>query len=92
MPTIVQYTDQEVPVNEYPSRIISPTRSARCCFSGMEAISAVEQEGPWQYEYRRCRTCGYTVRFVVREIPDENLIKELRDILAVSFQRNVPDF
>jgi hypothetical protein len=58
----------------------------------MHAIGQVQREGRWEYEYRRCAQCGYAVRFVVREVPDENLIQELRDILAVSFQRNVPDF
>ncbi len=92
MPTIVEYTDQQPPRNEFPARIVSPTRSSTCCFSHMQAVGEVQREGQWEYEYRRCRVCGYTVRFVVREVPDAALIKELRDILAVSFQRNVPDF
>ncbi len=92
MPTIVEYTDKKPPTNEFPARIISPTRSGACCFTQMKALGAVQREGQWEYEYRRCATCGYAVRFVVREVPDEALIQELRDILAVSFQRNVPDY
>jgi hypothetical protein len=41
---------------------------------------------------KRCRTCGYAVRVVGREIPDAALITDLGRILATSFQRNVPDF
>jgi len=44
------------------------------------------------YQYKRCRTCGYAVRVIVREIPDAALLADLRRILANSFQRNVPDF
>jgi hypothetical protein len=90
--TIVEYTDQHAPLNEFPARIVSPTRSSACCFSGMDAVGDIQREGQWEYQYKRCRVCGYTVRFVLREVPDEKLIAELRDILAVSFQRNVPDF
>ncbi len=92
MATIVEYTDRKVPKNEFPARIVSPTRSRACCFSQMETVGSVQRDGQWEYEYQRCRTCGYAVRFVLREIPDEALITELRHVLATAFQRNVPDF
>ncbi len=92
MATIVEYTDQQAPCNEFPTRIISPTKSSPCCFSHMDVLGDIQREGQWEYQYKRCRTCGYTVRFVIREVPNEALIQELRNILAVSFQRNVPDF
>ncbi len=92
MPTIVEYTDQKKPKDEFPTRIISPTDSGACCFSHMKAVGEVQREGQWEYEYRRCTKCGYAVRFIVREVPDEALINDLRDILAVAFQRNVPDY
>ncbi len=92
MPTIVEYTDKKQPENSYPNRIVSPPRSGPCCFSDMEEIGGAEREGHWEYVYRRCRTCGFAVRVIVRELPNEALITELRQILEVSFQRNVPDF
>ncbi len=92
MATIVEYTDTKPPQNLYPSRIISPPRSGACCFSDMEMIGEPHQEGNWMCQYKRCRTCGYAVRLVVRELPNEALIADLRKILEVSFQRNVPDF
>ena len=58
----------------------------------MEPVGGPQQEGRWVFQYKRCRTCGYAVRVVVREIPDAALIADLRQILATSFQRNVPDF
>ena len=92
MPTIVQYTDKTGPENLYPRRIISPPRSGPCCFSDMETIGEPEREGHWEYVYKRCRTCGFTVRVVLRELPNGALVAELRSLLEVSFQRNVPDF
>ena len=91
MPTIVEYTDRKHPANHYPTRIISPPHSGPCCFSDMEEIGAPQREGRWEYVYKRCRTCGFAVRVIVRELPDEALVTELRKILEVSFQRNVPD-
>ncbi len=92
MPTIVQYTDRKQPENHYPERIISPPQSGPCCFSDMEEIGEPLRDGNWEYVYKRCRTCGFTVRVMLRELPDEALVAELRKILAVSFQRNVPVF
>ena len=91
MPTIVKYTDHEPAVNEYPKQIVSPSRPGACCFTDMEEIGAAHQDGRWIVQYRRCRACGFTVRVVLREIPDEALASELRKILANAFVRNVPD-
>ena len=62
MPTIVEYRDQEQPVNEYPARIVSPPRPSACCAGSMETLGQGQIEGLWRYVYRRCPTCGYTVR------------------------------
>ncbi|HSB69453.1 MAG TPA: hypothetical protein VLT62_08990 [Candidatus Methylomirabilis sp.] len=91
MATIVEYTDQKAPQNLYPERIISPSRSGPCCFSDMEEIGTSQAEGRWVYQYKRCRKCGFAVRVILRELPDESLVVELRQILATAFQRNVPD-
>ncbi len=92
MATIVEYTDAKHPENQFPDRIISPTRSGSCCFTDMEKLEPTQQEGRWVHQYKRCTKCGFTVRVILREIPDQALISELREILATSFQRNVPDF
>ena len=92
MPTIVEYTDRKPPENRFPRRIVSPLRSSACCFSNMEDVGAVTREAAWEYRYRRCRTCGFTVRVILRPIPDEALLMNLRKELAKSFVRNVPDY
>jgi hypothetical protein len=91
MATIVEYTDAKAPENLYPERIISPTRSGPCCFTDMAAVGPAEQDGHWEYQYRRCRNCGFTVRVILRELPDEGLLRDLRWTLQRSFQRNVLD-
>jgi len=90
-PTIIEYSDQKEPRNAYPERIVSPLRSGPCCFTDMEEIGQPIQEGRWLFRYRRCRKCGFAVRVILREIPDQALLAELRRILATSFVRNVPE-
>ena len=64
MATIVEYRDQATPVNEYPLRIVSPSRASACCIKHMEAVGPGRIEGVWRYVYKRCPVCGYTVRHV----------------------------
>jgi hypothetical protein len=91
MPTIVTYTDREPAINDYPQRIVSPSRPKACCFTDMEEVGTALHDERWVFQYRRCRQCGYTVRVILREIPDTVLVEELRKILANAFVRNVPD-
>jgi hypothetical protein len=57
----------------------------------MEEVGTARQDGRWVFQYRRCRQCGFTVRVIVREIPDAVRAEELRQILVRAFVRNVPD-
>lgn len=91
MPTIVKYTDQKPSKNDYPRRIVSPSHSGPCCFFDMEEVGTAKMEGRWVFQYRRCRKCGFTVRVILREVPDTDLVESLRRTLATSFVRNVPD-
>jgi hypothetical protein len=92
MATIVEYTEGKTPVNGFPDRIISPPRSGPCCFSDMEEIGAAQEEGRWVYRYKRCRTCGFTVRMIQRELPDAALAADLRRTLATTFRRIIPEY
>ena len=91
MPTIVEYSDQKPPANQYPHRIISPQRAGGCCFSDMEELGKPQEDARWVYQYRRCRRCGFAVRVILREILDTTLVASLRETLAHSFVRNIPD-
>ncbi len=87
MPTIVTYTDAEPPSAEFPQRIISPSRSSPCCLSGMEDLGTVQADERYEYAYRRCRTCGFTVRTIVRPIIDEARLAAVRKVFAETIGR-----
>ena len=88
MVTIVEYTDQRQPENQYPERIISPPRSGPCCFSDMEEVGEPSKDGRCIFQYKRCRKCGFAVRMILREIVDSVMIAQLRETLARSFTRD----
>ncbi len=82
--TIVLYTDREPSKNAYPRRIVSPTRSSHCCFGAMADLGTPEQDGQWLFRYRRCTTCGFTVRLATRYLPDEGRLAALRQTLLAA--------
>ena len=91
LPSIVEYRDGAAPRNEYPTRIVSPSRPGACCAAHMVSVGAPQADSRWVFEYRRCERCGFTVRRVVREIFDEAAQVKLRLALAHAFARNMGD-
>jgi hypothetical protein len=91
LPRIIQYTDEAVPSNKYPDRIVSPSRPATCCAFNMVNVGGPEEERGWLFQYRRCLRCGFSVRRILREIPDEATLANLRRALARSFTRMTGD-
>ena len=87
MATIVTYTDQQPACNRYPDRIVSPSRAGPCCFIDMETIGAPQRDGQWLFCYRRCRHCGFTVRGILRAMPDPTLVGSLQKAFATLFLR-----
>ncbi len=85
MPTLVEYTDTVPPLNAYPHRLVSPTRAGLCCLRAMAFVSPPLREGLTVFRYKRCQRCGYTVRVIVRELPDAGLLQALRHDLAIAF-------
>ncbi len=82
MATIVTYTDSKPATNHYPQRIVSPSRQSACCFSDMEDVGDIFRQDRWEFRYRRCRTCGFTVRVILRYVPDQEEIAHLQELLA----------
>ncbi len=91
MSTIVEYTSSKAPRNAYPFRIVSPPQPSGCCFFEMEEVGEIEQDDRWEYVYKRCRSCGFTLRVVVRVLPDAGRIESLRHTLSKIFRRRAPD-
>lgn len=69
MATIIEYTDQKRPANNYPKRIISPLTPGPCCYSKMERIGVEQHEEGWSFIYKRCKKCGFAVRHVTARSP-----------------------
>ncbi len=67
--TIVKYDERQATLNAYPERIISPPHPSDCCAAGMAPVGDVEEDGSWLFNYKRCRTCGYTVRHFLMMSP-----------------------
>ena len=61
---IIEYTDKESPKNDYPRRIVSPTRPSNCCTeeSRINVGSVREVEG-FMFCYRVCQDCGHAVKY-----------------------------
>jgi hypothetical protein len=62
METIIQYRNDQAPANDYPWRIVSPTSPSACCLDRMERVGRPAIDASWRFFYKRCKTCGYTVR------------------------------
>lgn len=69
MASIIEYDERKEAVNAYPEQIISPPQPSHCCASGMHQVGDVEEDGDWLYVYKRCRSCGYTVRHFLMASP-----------------------
>ncbi len=89
MNTIIEYTDRKKPENLYPARIISPSRPGPCCRSHMVEVGRRERDDQWAFRYKRCRQCGFTVRFVLERFPDPMLVADLRATFTKSFVRGL---
>ncbi len=77
---IIRYTDEEGPANEYPKRIVSPTKPSRCCSDENRTVvgSVRELEG-FKFCYKICDTCGHAVRFYYPAVEGtSDAVKEYR--------------
>ena len=66
MSTIVVYSETEKPANRYPKVIVSPPHPGPCCFESMRQVGKEHGEEQGDYVYKRCATCGFTVKYYVR--------------------------
>lgn len=61
---IIRYTDDEPPRNDYPRRIVSPSRPQACCTDeNREMIGTVREVDGFKFCYRICTVCGHAVRY-----------------------------
>ena len=61
---IIRYADDELPRNEYPKRIISPSRPSNCCSDdNREIVGATREIDGFKFCYKICTVCGHAVKF-----------------------------
>jgi len=87
MPTIIEYSGRKKPRNQYPKSIVSPPSSGPCCCTDMQELGEPAQDDRWVFQYKRCGTCGFAVRVLLREIPNGALVAELRHTFRRAFVR-----
>lgn len=62
--SIIRYTNDEVPENAYPKRIVSPVLPSACCTEeNREIVGNVRIIDGFKFCYKICRTCGHAVRY-----------------------------
>jgi len=80
MRTIVEYNGGKAPLNAYPIRIVSPPTPSPCCLIQMEQVGDHGEEDGWQFYYKRCWLCGFTVRyFLPRSWETDDLVDLFTD-------------
>ena len=89
--TIVEYTDLARPLNQFPVRVVSPSHSSSCCYGRMKALGKPMVEDLSLYEYRRCPACGFTVRMILRQLPDEAAAMQVRQTFKKHFLENLAE-
>lgn len=63
--SIIRYSDDQPAKNDYPKRIVSPTKPSRCCKDKNRAeVGKVREEDGFKYTYSVCKSCGYAVRYI----------------------------
>ncbi|MFB3818570.1 MAG: hypothetical protein ACE147_12970 [Candidatus Methylomirabilales bacterium] len=85
MTTIVLYRDGDAPVNEYPERIVSPTRPRACCPAFTAPVGRPWVEGRARLQYARCARCGFTVRRVLAAAPDPAVLRAVQEAFRPLF-------
>ena len=61
---IIRYLDSENPRNDYPKRIISPSKPSRCCNDdNREMVGSTREVDGFKFCYKICQKCGHAVKF-----------------------------
>ena len=77
---IIRYSDDETPRNDYPKRIISPSRPSTCCSDdNREIIGSMREVEGFKFCYKICAVCGHAVKFYFPAVDStSSAVKEYR--------------
>jgi hypothetical protein len=61
---IIRYSDEEEARNDYPRKIVSPTRPSKCCTEeNRDVVGNVREVDGFKFCYKICQSCGHAVRY-----------------------------
>ena len=77
---IIRYVDDELPRNEYPKRIVSPSRPSNCCSDdNREIVGSTREIDGFKFCYKICNVCGHAVKFYFPAVDStSSAVKEYR--------------
>ena len=78
--SIIRYSDDEAPRNDYPKRIVSPSRPSRCCTDdNRETVGNTREVEGFKFCYKLCVACGHAVKYYFPAVESANAaVKEYR--------------
>ncbi len=78
---IIRYSDDQKPRNDYPKRIVSPTRPGSCCSDeNREIVGSVREVDGFKYCYKICQECGHAVRYFYPAVKtNDEAVRKYRD-------------
>ena len=78
---IIRYSDDQKPRNDYPKRIMSPTRPGSCCSDeNREIVGSVREVDGFKYCYKICQECGHAVRYFYPAVKtNDEAVRKYRD-------------
>jgi hypothetical protein len=80
MRNIIRYSDEQPPRNDYPKRIISPSRPSKCCSDDTrESVGTMREVDGFKFCYKICSVCGHAVKYYFPAVESRSeAVKEYR--------------
>ena len=77
---IIRYSDDEKPKNDYPKKIVSPSRPSKCCNDdNREIVGNMREVEGFKFCYKICQKCGHAVKYYFPAVGSTNsAVKEYR--------------
>ena len=77
---IIEYSDSEPPKNDYPRKIVSPTRPSSCCTDENKVdVGSVREVEGFKFCYKICQECGHAVKYYFPAVESTSkAVKEYR--------------
>ncbi len=62
--TIIEYSSEKTPKNDFPKKIVSPPIPSKCCTEKNREIQGTPEEiEGFNFHYKVCSVCGHAVKF-----------------------------